>query len=408
MNYCKRCVQPDTRPGIYFDENGVCGGCLYEEQVNREIDWSAREQELRDMAEWAKKTTKAPYDCAVGISGGKDSTFQALYARDKLGLRVLLVNSEPEGITSIGAHNIENIINLGFDTIKLRPNPKVMKKVVKRDFYKVLNPVKITEYSLWSSTYIVAEKLGIPLIIQGENQGLTLGVTKTAVGADGNGLNANKLNTLSENWRNYIGEGGISEKDLFMFHYDREGLAEKGVKGVWLQYYAKEWSPYNNVAFSMAHGLKVRPVDHDPKEIGTYGNFYQMDSDLVQMNQMLKYIKFGFGQCTDHACYDIRNGRITRDEGIALVEAFDGKCAPKYIKFFCDYIGINTKEFWRVADSFRGPMWKKDKKGKWALKDPIWEQEPPGKKIDVYRLSKKLAAKPTAKKKARTAGCSCR
>ena len=72
--------------------------------------------ELRDIAEWARKTSKTAYNCAIGISGGKDSTFQALYARDKLGLRPLLVNSEPEGITDIGRHNIENLINLGLHT----------------------------------------------------------------------------------------------------------------------------------------------------------------------------------------------------------------------------------------------------------------------------------------------------
>ena len=112
-----------------------------------------------------KKTSKSNYDCVVGVSGGKDSTLQALIARDKLGLRCLLVNSEPEGITEIGKHNIENLKNLGFDVISLRPNPKLMKKLIKRDFYKYLNPQKVTEFSLYSSGYIIADEFNIPLII---------------------------------------------------------------------------------------------------------------------------------------------------------------------------------------------------------------------------------------------------
>ena len=231
MKYCKKCVQPDTRPGIYFDEKGVCGACLYQEEVQGEIDWNAREKELRDIVDWAKKTTRAPYDCAIGVSGGKDSTFQAIYAKDKLGLRVLLVNSEPEGITDIGRHNIENLINLGFDTIKMRPNPKVIKKLMKRDFFKYFNPIKITEYSLWSSTYIIADRFNIPLIIQGDNPGLTLGARHTGVGTDGNALNANKLDTLSEDWRSYIGDE-IGENDMFFYHYDRESIEKRGIKGV--------------------------------------------------------------------------------------------------------------------------------------------------------------------------------
>ena len=79
MKYCKKCLQPDTRPGIVFDEHGVCAACNYQEQVYHSIDWEARQKELREIAEWAK-SKKAAYDCVIGVSGGKDSTFQALYA----------------------------------------------------------------------------------------------------------------------------------------------------------------------------------------------------------------------------------------------------------------------------------------------------------------------------------------
>lgn len=197
VKVCKRCVQPDTRPGIYFNEEGICGACLYHEEVEKKIDWDTRQKELKEITEGAKKTTKANYDCVVGVSGGKDTTLQALYSRDNLGLRPLLVNGEPEGITDIGRHNIENLKQLGFDVISIRPNPRVLKKLIKRDFYKYLNPVKITEYYLWASAYIIAHAFGIPLIIQGENPGLTLGVRNTGVGTDGNALNANKQDTVA-------------------------------------------------------------------------------------------------------------------------------------------------------------------------------------------------------------------
>ncbi len=369
MKYCKKCVQPDTRPGIYFNKEGVCGACLFEEE-KKKIDWSTREKELKEIADWSKQKAKennSNYDCVIGVSGGKDSTFQALYARDKLGLRPLLVNSEPEGITEIGRKNIENLKQLGFDCISLRPNPKVMKKLIKKDFYEYLNPIKVTEFSLWVSAYIIVDKFNIPLIIQGENPALTLGVTKI-MEVDGDALNVLQQDTLSTGWERYI-KDDITKEDLFMFHFDVESIKKKGIKGVWLQYYAKEWSPSHNAEFSIAHGLTIRPEYFDPNEIGTYVAYYQLDGDLVQLNQMLKYVKFGFGQCTDHACYDIRDGRISRNEAIDLVKKYDGKCGFRYIKKFCDYIGITIDEFWRVANSFRGPMWEK-KNGIWVLKDP--------------------------------------
>jgi N-acetyl sugar amidotransferase len=369
MEICSRCIQPNTRPGIFFNKDGICGACLWEDQKEK-INWDSREKELYEIAKWAKNSTRSNYDCVIGVSGGKDSTKQAITAKDRLGLNCLLVNSEPEGITDIGKENIENLKNLGFDTISLRPNPVIIKKLMKRDFYKYLNPAKITEYSLYSSTYIVAKKFNIPLIIQGENPGLTLGASLTGVGTDSNALKANELQTLASGWEEYLEVDNISKKDMFFFHYDRKGLEEENTKGIWIQYFLKEWSALNNAEFSKKYGLKWRE-DFDPNSIGTYSPYFQLDGDLVHVNQMLKFIKFGFGQCMDHACYDIRDGIISRKEAIELVKKYDGKCSEIYIKKFCNHIDISIEEFWKVANKFRGPMWKKDNNDIW--KNTFWD-----------------------------------
>lgn len=379
MRYCKRCVQPDTRVGIYF-EDGVCGACLYQDELER-IDWNERAQELDIIARWAK-AQRRDYDCVVGVSGGKDSTFQALYARDSLGLRVLLVNSEPECITNVGRHNIENLKQLGFDSISIRPNPEVMRKLMRRDFFTHLNPIKVTEYSLYTSAYLVALKFDIPLIIQGENAGLTEGVRHTlGTGADASDvwrINTVSLDCLGE----YVGDD-VSAKDLYLFYYDPEQIRASGSKAIWLQYYLKEWSPSHNAKFAMRRGLKIR--QDAPHDIGTYQRYYQIDSDFVQVNQYLKMVKLGFGQCTPHACHDIRNGIITREEGIALVKALDGWCAERYINQLCDYIGISPEEFYAHSENWRGDMWEGN-----GLIDPVWEQAPPD--VDVRTVIERVNA----------------
>lgn len=363
MKICKICVQPDTRPGIYFDDNGICGACIWEHE-KKKIDWDSRKKELFQIAESVKKNENN-YDCVIGVSGGKDSTFQALIARDLLGLQCLLVNGEPENITDIGKHNIENLKSLGFDVLSIRPNPKIMKKLIRYDFYTCLNPVKVTEYSLWASTYIIANNFNIPLIIQGENAALTLGVSLTGQSKDSDALKANSQNTLSVPWQEYTNADGVEEKDLYLFHYDRKELETKGVRGIWLQYFLKEWSNHTNAEFATKHGLMTRPADTDPKAIGSYWLHSGLDSDLGPLNQMLKYIKLGFGACVDNASSDIREGRITRDEGIELVRKYDGKCSTNYINKFCKYIDITIDEFWRVANQFRGPMWVKNSEDEW-------------------------------------------
>jgi N-acetyl sugar amidotransferase len=357
VKICAKCIQPNTRPGIFFSQESICGACLWEEEKNK-INWSKRIEELKEIVEIAKNK-KADYDCVIGVSGGKDSTKQAITARDDLGLKCLLVNYQPDNITEIGIKNIENLKQNGFDVLSIRPNPKIMQKLVKYDFFNYLNPVKATEFSLYSSAYIIAEKFNIPLVIQGENPGLTAGTSLTGVGKDSDALKAYQLQTLSKGFTEYLEIDGISEKDLFLFHYDVKKLIAQNTKGIWLQYFLKEWAYRGNAEFSSKYGFKGRK-NFKPEDIGTYIGFGALDSDLVHVNQMLKFIKFGFGFCMDHVCYDIRDGHLNRNEAIELVLKYDGKCAEHYINDFCNYIEISQEVFWKTVEKFRGNIWDKD------------------------------------------------
>ena len=370
MKICKKCIQPDSRPGLYFNDDGICGACVWENEKTQ-IDWNLRYNELLELAKNIKSNNSSSnYDCCIGVSGGKDSTRQAIIARDELGLRCLLVNCEPPNITEIGKKNIENLKSLGFDVFTIRPNPVILKKLMIFDFYKHLNPIKITEFCLFASTYIMAEKFHIPLIIQGENPGLVLGTRLTGVDTDSNALKAEEMQTLSLGWREYLESNGITEEDLFLFHYDRKKLEQQGTSAIWLNYFIQDWDPFVNANFSKKYGLSVKNT-LDPNEIGSYHAYTALDSDFNPVNQMLKFIKFGFGQCMDQVCYDIRTDRISRNEGIELVKKFDGKCSEKYIQSFCDYLNITPEEFWKTIEKFRGKMWYK-KNNNWE--NSYWDE----------------------------------
>ena len=361
MKYCKRCLQPDSRPHIKFDNDGICLACKWQEKVDNEIDWRKRKEKLIEIAEWAKKNSNGQHDCVIGVSGGKDSTFQAMYAKEELGLNCLLVNLAPDGITKWGAHNIENLIQQGFDTIKYRPNPKVWKKLIKYSFYEYGNPVKPTEYCLWASSYITALKFGIPLIIQGENAGLTLGVVE-GVGEGDNALDVNLLDTMAGGNASDWLIDDLKLNDLIWYQFpDKNELKNSNIRAIWLNYYVKDWGFTHNTEFSKKYGLIGRE-NHDPSQTGRLSPYCSIDAESHQIvNQLLKYLKFGFGFVTDEVCYFIREGNMTREEAVEKVEKYDGKCGEKYLKEFCDYIEITTDEFWKVADKFVNKnLFKKD------------------------------------------------
>ena len=375
MRYCKRCLQPDTRPGIVFDDEQICFACRYEES-KATIDWAAREAELRGFAEEAKAEAKKRgniYDCIIGVSGGKDSTFQAVYAKEKLGLNPLLINCMPDEITEVGRKNINNLNNLGFDIISIRPNPIVAKKLARKSFFERGNIIAASEYCLWASSYIMAVKFNIPLIIQGENAALTLGAAKNQE-ATGNAFSVMQLETIrGASVDSFVDlSNNITEKDLFLYKIPTvEEMQAKGIKAIFLQYYTKEWSQVGNADFAIARGLTGRSGDlHD---LGRYRRYTALDCDLQIPNQMIKYLKFGFGYATDEICYDIREGRFSREDGKWYVNEYDGLCGQQYIAKACKYLSITEAEFWEVVDKYVNTDLFEKVNGKWTPKFTVGE-----------------------------------
>ncbi len=349
MKYCKKCVQPDTRPGIVFDAEGVCAACRFSEQM-QSVDWDKRERELKKIAEWAKKNSGGGFDCISGVSGGRDSHYQSLYLKERLGLRVLLVNMAPDNITEAGRHNLENLVQQGFDLISFRSNPKVWRAAARKAFFEYGNPVKPSEYMLYAVSYQAALAFGIPLVVQGDNAAIVLG-TLDELEADDDALNVDQYTTLGGgNASDWVQEG-IELKDLLFYQFPDKDELRKKVRAIFLNYYVKEWSYAGNTEFAVSRGLRGRE-GMDPNMTGRLNPYGSVDSDMLFVNQMLKYYKFGFGCTTDEVCYEIREGRLSREEAIKLVEQYDGKCDARYIRRFCEYIGITVEEFWPVFERF--------------------------------------------------------
>ncbi len=371
MKYCVRCVQPDTRPDIYYNEDGVCGACLWEDE-KQQINWNERLNELQEISAWAKNQ-RAAYDCVIGVSGGKDSTRQAIVMRDEMGLRPLLVSSEPYKNTAIGFANIENLKSLGFDVISMKANAKVVRKLLRKDFFSILNPNRVLEYCLHSSAYIIADKFDIPLVVNGENPGQTLGLASLK-GCNGDATAAFKQNTVKEDYKKIYVDDEIKLEDLYMFSANMERVAQKGIRGVWLSNHLKDWGEQNNAKFSIKHGLTIRDKDSDPYQTGRYRRFACLDHNFISVNNLLKYIKFGFSGATDESCYDVRHKNLTREEAIFLVKELDKAYSQEELSNFCKLIDISENEFWEHANTFRGVMWEKIGNN-WQLKNPIWKQE---------------------------------
>ncbi len=369
MKYCKKCLQVDTRPGTKFDDKGVCPACNYFDTL-KDVDWDERRKELDEIVAFGKANAHSGYDCIIGVSGGKDSTRQAFFVKDVLKMNPLLVSLgyPPEQVTQRGVDNVSNMIAHGFDCISVNPSPKVWKKLMRKGFFEYTNWAKSTELALFSSVPRLAIAYQIPLIWWGENSALQLGDLNVMGKSGSDGNNLRKMNTLGGGDITWLLDEEVKKQDILQYNYPSEKeMEDANLRITFLGYFWKDWSLVDNGNFSALRGLDIR--NESPKDIGDPLGITSLDEDWVGLNQMIKYLKFGFGRISDYVNEDIRLGRMTREEAISLNEKYDGACAPKYIESFADYIGITVDQFWHQVDkSVNTDLFKRDEKGKWVPK----------------------------------------
>ncbi len=345
MKYCTICLQPDTRPNTIFTAEGICPACNYFSALQH-VDWQERFEVLQDLLEKHPRQPGRYHDCIIGVSGGKDSTRQALYLRDKLGINPLLVclSYPPEQVTERGVDNLSNLINLGFDVVMSAPAPGTWKTLKQEGFRKFTNSFRSTEMALFSTVPQIAIKYGIKLILWGENPGLQLGDMKTLgrTGYDGNSLRS--LNTLSSGL-DWMLECGFSKAELVSYVYPTIAEFEKhDLQIVYLGWFLGDWSLLNNAGYACSTGLEIR-TDGVEKTGDLYG-VTALDEDFTPINQLIKFYKFGFGRVTDYVNEEIRLGRMSRERAISLVEKYDDAQDEEYIRKYCNYLQISTDDFW--------------------------------------------------------------
>ena len=167
LTYCKRCVMPDTKPDLHLDGEGICNACRSYEN-RKDIDWKAREKELRQILEKYRNRDGSNWDCIVPVSGGKDSTFQIVQVL-RLGMNPLCVTATTCDLTEIGRKNIENIKRLGVDYVEMSPNPKVRAKLNRIGLIQVGDISWPEHVGIFTIPVRAAVQFNIRLIVWGEN-----------------------------------------------------------------------------------------------------------------------------------------------------------------------------------------------------------------------------------------------
>ncbi len=351
MKYCKKCITTNLRPNALFN-NGVCIACNYSEaehESNTTLKLKILQNKIQQSRQ--KQRNKGAYDCIVGVSGGKDSTRQAHWVRDRLGLRPLLVCCAypPKQMSEVGVKNLTNLIEMGFDMVAATPAPQTAAHLALQSFKQFGNVCKSTEMSLFSTVPRLAIELGVNTIFWGENPALQVGDGAVEGVDEFDGNNLRRLNTLTAGGTDWL-------KDAVKFPYLSDHyfypveieFEKKKINIFYLGPAWDDWSNEDNSVYASLQGLTLRPGEE--LDTGDLSNASMLDEEFTNINMMLKYYKFGFGRATDSVNEKIRLGQMSRDEGIKVAEQYDGLCSDRIIRSFSDYVGISEVEFWNIAN----------------------------------------------------------
>ena len=392
VKFCTRCVISNQRPSstvefksgvkqrkevIHFDEEGVCSACRFQDIKAGQIDWDSREDDLKKLCDKYRRGD-GRYDVIIPGSGGKDSAYTAHVLKYKYGMNPLTVTWAPHLYTDIGWKNFTNWMHEGgLDNILYTPNGKLHRLLTGYAFRNLLHPFQPFILGQRIIGPAMAKRFGVELVMYGENQA-----------EYGNNLKDNEIPTMNASYFTNddpmeMKMGGVAVKDIIAEHgYNLsdfapyippplEELKAANVTVHYLGYYLK-WDPQECYYYAVEHtGFEA----NTERTEGSYSKYSSIDDKTDPFHYYTTLIKFGIGRATYDAAQEIRNGKITREEGVKLVERYDQEFPSTFFEEFLDYIDMDEEEFFATVDKYRSPhLWHKVD-GEWVLRHQVQNLE---------------------------------
>ncbi len=379
MNYCKRCLYPaNAKPGIVFDDQGICSGCRTFEQrtiFRDRIDWPARRRALEAILdEYAarQRAKRNPFDCIVPVSGGKDSHWQVWLIRKEFGLNPLLVTYNHSFNTPLGIRNLTNLVEkLDCNLVRFTTAPGSALRISRHMLEKVGDVTWHYHAGIMTFPIRAAVQYDVPLVVWGEEGFSEL----VGMHNPDDFVEFTKKKRQEHSMRGFEPEDLLDEPGVPLTRYDLapffypsdEDLERVGVRGIYLSNYIL-WDARAQTEFVIER-LGFESAQRRDRTFNIYGKTDDIHAN--GLHDYLKFLKFGYGRATDDAANEIRHARMSREQGIDLVMQYD-HVRPYDMDIFLRKAGMREAELMALIEPMRDPaVWEKSADGTWRRKDHV-------------------------------------
>ena len=354
MKRCTKCVMPETWEGITFDEHGVCSICR-EGDNKVQIDWAARQRILQGILDYYREyaSTRAnKYNCLVGYSGGKDTVYTLWAMVKKHHMKPLVVTFDHGfPLSPEGEWNLKEIPKiLDCDHLTFALGNALRNGLCRRGSEINGDFCWHCHNGVGTFPARISQQWDIPLQVWGEPS------------AEYQTASAYRFADMEEQDKEHyekVFQAGVTPRQVLPPGYALVDLlpvtwpeGDLSLKAIYLGNF-EPWNQRENVEIITRElGWKRRQME------GSYVDWDKVDCPYEPIRDWQKFIKRGFGRTTFQASKDIRDGLMTRDRALELVEQLDGK-RPSALGAFLEDIGMTEEEFGEVTLRHVHPVRKK-------------------------------------------------
>jgi N-acetyl sugar amidotransferase len=338
IRYCNRCCMPETMEGITFDEFGICTPCRSSEE-KMHINWEEREKNLRNILD--RQRSDDYYDCALPMSGGKDSSFQAYILTKRYEVTPLAITHGHNWMSLSGRYNLENCLQkFDLDHLIFHANRNIINKVARKSLKAIGDACWHCHIGVGTFVIQSAFSWNIGLMIWGES----------IAERDGRGSYINQ--TEASIYYNLEISGRVKAQDYadedipyndlsHWFYPEREKIAGTNLRYLHLGDYIF-WDEEKQVDFLVRNYEWL-----DSQVENAFKGYKSTECVMAGVHDYSNFIKRGIGRATVQASDDVRRGIITREEGFELAKQYDTQ-RPHALDFYLKLTGYTEEEFERI------------------------------------------------------------
>lgn len=353
MKICQKCLLPENYPGITFNEKGVCNFCTDYKEQSYQGEFALTKEIEKFL--YMKKNRNNKYDCIIGFSGGRDSSYLLYFLRKKLNLRVLAYTADNGILPEKTRDNIKNITDI-LNIESVFETNDLLKKCFKHTISSwMAKPSLVMTESLctgcrlgiFRGVYRCAKNKNIPIIILGATpfEQVTYRENLMKVNSKGGAfsriLGYSSQILKNPRWLMNFNYLDTQIKEYVYFYYYEKIIRHSGMLPI---------APfYNYIRWDEQRIISTITQELNWQKEGNVVSTWRADCKLALLKLYIQKKVFGYNDKLPHLSNLIRDKQINREDALKRLEK-EETISEDVVRGIVEELNIPHADFYKALE----------------------------------------------------------